>query len=114
MHAILKNPYRAEGGRHHSGNKMALANVRERLALHFDAEASLESRVTKDGYEVHIRMPYRTASPDAVAGCRAHAHPRRRGRAAPTATPQPASARRRDSRRFDAGGRPWLSPRCAC
>ena len=31
------------------GNKMALANIRERLALHFDAEASLESRVTKDG-----------------------------------------------------------------
>jgi hypothetical protein len=40
---------------------MALANVRERLALHFDAEASLESRVTRDGYEVHIRVPYRTA-----------------------------------------------------
>ena len=40
---------------------MALANVRERLALHFDAEASLESRVTKDSYEVHIRIPYRTA-----------------------------------------------------
>ena len=62
VHAILKNPYRAEGGSHHSGNKMALGNVRERLALHFDAEASLESRVTKDGYEVHIRLPYRRAS----------------------------------------------------
>jgi two-component system, LytTR family, sensor histidine kinase AlgZ len=61
VHAILKNPYRATGGNHHSGNKMALANVRERLALHFDAEASLESRVTKDAYEVHIRIPYRTA-----------------------------------------------------
>jgi two-component system sensor histidine kinase AlgZ len=66
VHAILKNPYRSDGGRHHSGNKMALANVRERLALHFDAEASLESRITKDGYEVHIRMPYRTADPDAA------------------------------------------------
>ena len=65
VHAILKNPYRAEGGRHHSGNKMALGNVRERLALHFDAEASLTSRVTKEGYEVHIRIPYRTAGPDA-------------------------------------------------
>ena len=52
------------GGRHHSGNKMALDNMRERLALHFDAEASLESRVTKDGYEVHIRMPYRTTRPE--------------------------------------------------
>ncbi len=40
---------------------MALDNIRERLALHFDAEASLESRVTRDSYEVHIRMPYRTA-----------------------------------------------------
>jgi two-component system, LytTR family, sensor histidine kinase AlgZ len=65
VHAILKNPYRASGGGHHSGNKMALDNVRERLALHFDAEASLESRVTKDAYEVHIRMPYRTARPAA-------------------------------------------------
>jgi hypothetical protein len=27
--------------------------------LHFDAEASLESRMTKESYEVHIRMPYR-------------------------------------------------------
>jgi two-component system sensor histidine kinase AlgZ len=66
VHAILKNPYRADGGRHHAGNKMALNNIRERLALHFDAEASLESRITKDAYEVHIRMPYRTADPDAA------------------------------------------------
>ena len=34
--------------------------IRERLALHFDAEASLENRLTRDSYEVHIRMPYRT------------------------------------------------------
>jgi two-component system sensor histidine kinase AlgZ len=67
VHMILRNPYRKDGGRHHSGNKMALGNVRERLALHFDAEASLESRVTKDGYEVHIRLPYRTSSnPDVM------------------------------------------------
>jgi len=63
VHAILRNPYRADGGRHHAGNKMALANIRERLALHFDAEASLESRVLRDSYEVHIRMPYRAESP---------------------------------------------------
>jgi hypothetical protein len=42
---------------------MALANVRERLALHFDAEASLESKVLENAYEVHIRMPYRTEAP---------------------------------------------------
>jgi two-component system sensor histidine kinase AlgZ len=70
IHAVLKNPYRADGGRHHSGNKMALANVRERLALHFDAEASLESRVTRDGYEVHIRVPYRTAEAEQAAPVR--------------------------------------------
>ncbi|MEO8507325.1 MAG: histidine kinase [Betaproteobacteria bacterium] len=81
VHAILKNPYRAQGGRHHSGNKMALANVRERLALHFDAEASLASRVTKDSYEVHIRIPYRTAKPhvgaDRPAGAASPAGPRK-------------------------------------
>ncbi len=61
-HAILRNPYQANGGRHHAGNKMAIANVRERLALHFDAEGSLESKVMADAYEVHLRMPYRPAT----------------------------------------------------
>jgi two-component system sensor histidine kinase AlgZ len=61
VHAILRNPFRAEGGTHRAGNKMALGNLRERLALHFDAEASLESKVTGDIYEAHIRMPYRKA-----------------------------------------------------
>ena len=61
VHAILRNPYQAEGGRHHAGNKMALANIRERLKLHFDAEGTLESRVRDAAYEVHIRIPYRTA-----------------------------------------------------
>ena len=58
VHAVLRNPYRFSGN-HHAGNKMAMENIRERLALHFDAEASLESRVSTDSYEVHIRMPYR-------------------------------------------------------
>ena len=58
VHAVLRNPYRFTGN-HHAGNKMAMDNIRERLALHFDAEASLESRAGKDSYEVHIRMPYR-------------------------------------------------------
>jgi two-component system sensor histidine kinase AlgZ len=61
VHAILRNPYRVDGGRHHAGNKMAFANVRERLALHFDAEGSLQARVKDASYEVHIRMPYRPA-----------------------------------------------------
>jgi two-component system sensor histidine kinase AlgZ len=37
---------------------MALANIRERLQLHFDAEASMASRVTGGSYEVTIRLPY--------------------------------------------------------
>ena len=36
---VLRNPYSREGN-HHAGNKMALANIRERLQLHFDAEAT--------------------------------------------------------------------------
>ena len=60
VHAILRNPFQA-GSRHKGGNRMALANIRERLALHFDAEAGLESKVNRENYEVHIRMPYRPA-----------------------------------------------------
>ncbi len=37
---------------------MALANIRERLQLHFDAEASLATSVADDTYQVHIVMPY--------------------------------------------------------
>ena len=55
----LKNPFPG-GGRHSAGNRMAIVNIRERLQLHFDAEASLASKANRDSYEVHIRMPYRT------------------------------------------------------
>jgi len=58
VHAVLRNPY-SRGSDHHAGNNMALGNIRERLQLHFDAEASLTSRVTDDTYQVHIIMPYR-------------------------------------------------------
>jgi two-component system sensor histidine kinase AlgZ len=57
VHAVLKNPYSREGN-HHGGNKMALNNIRERLQLHFDAEATLETRVGEDTYQVHIVLPY--------------------------------------------------------
>ncbi len=58
VHAVLRNPYSAQGDAH-VGNHMALGNIRERLQLHFDAEASLTSRVSGDTYQVHIIMPYR-------------------------------------------------------
>jgi two-component system sensor histidine kinase AlgZ len=97
VHAILRNPYRADGGRHHAGNKMAIGNIRERLKLHFDAEGVLESRVRDAVYEVHIRMPYRSirevqepeagaAAPgDRVNGGRRPTEPRASGEARTTA-----------------------------
>ncbi len=57
VHMVLHNPYRNEGN-HHGGNKMALGNIRERLALHFDAEASLTTRISNNAYQVHIVIPY--------------------------------------------------------
>jgi len=62
VHMVLRNPYRKHGS-HHSGNKMALANIRERLHLHFDAEASLKASVGDAHYEVHITLPYVTERP---------------------------------------------------
>lgn len=63
VHAVLRNPYAPDGDRH-SGNKMAIGNIRERLQLHFDAEASLTAHATADAYEVRIVMPYRKDGKD--------------------------------------------------
>ena len=57
VHAVLRNPFQ-EKNQHHGGSGMAVANIRERLQLHFDAEASLTSRVSGGVYEVHIVIPY--------------------------------------------------------
>mgnify|MGYP001601280636 CR=1 FL=1 len=57
VHAVLRNPYQRQGN-HHAGNKMALGNIRERLQLHFDAEATLVTRVADDTFQVHIVVPY--------------------------------------------------------
>lgn len=61
VHIVLRNPYQTEG-KHHSGNKMALNNIHERLALHFDAESSLESKVSDSVYQVHIIIPFVTTA----------------------------------------------------
>jgi two-component system sensor histidine kinase AlgZ len=57
----LGNPVPAES-RQSAGNRMAIANIRERLQLHFDAEASMRSEVSGGRYHVVIRMPYLTAA----------------------------------------------------
>ncbi len=56
---VLKNPFPG-GGRHSSGNRMAIVNIRERLQLHFDVEASMRSEVKEGTYTVTIRIPYIT------------------------------------------------------
>ena len=57
LHAVLRNPYQEKTGPQ-SGNRMALANIRERLQLHFDAEATLAMKAVDGAYQVHIVMPY--------------------------------------------------------
>ena len=58
VHVRLTNPYHPEH-QHRQGNRMALANIRERLALHFDVESTLESGVVGANWEIHMVMPYR-------------------------------------------------------
>ncbi len=52
----LRNPYRGEV-RNQSGNRMALENIRERLQLHFDAEAELSTHAGDGVFEVTISLP---------------------------------------------------------
>jgi two-component system sensor histidine kinase AlgZ len=61
VHIRLSNPYLPQN-QHHAGNKMALKNIRERLSLHFDAEATLKSHSGKGLYQVDIIIPYRRES----------------------------------------------------
>ena len=54
----LVNPC-AAGSVHHGGNRMALANIKERLALHYDLEARLEAKEADGQYHVHMVLPWR-------------------------------------------------------
>ncbi len=58
--ALIENPY-TEPLEKRAGNRMALQNIRERLALFFDAEARMQA--TQDGtrYRVELEIPYRHA-----------------------------------------------------
>ena len=57
LHISISNPY-APQNNHHSGNKMALKNIKERLKLHFDLESSLKAETKNSRYDVHIRIPF--------------------------------------------------------
>ena len=56
LHIIISNPF-TPNSTHHTGNKMALNNIKERLTLHFDLEAFLKTNIKNNRYEVHIRVP---------------------------------------------------------
>ncbi len=56
----LTNPYYPEH-QHRQGNRMALDNVRERLRLHFDVEATLKTGTAGERYQIEMVIPYRTS-----------------------------------------------------
>ena len=60
--ACIENPYQ-ENEQHRAGNRMALDNIRERLALFFDAEARISTQLTSGRFRVEIEMPYRRTQP---------------------------------------------------
>jgi len=55
----LFNPYWPEH-QHRQGNRMALVNIGERLDLHFDVEATLETTIVGDRFRICIGIPWRT------------------------------------------------------
>jgi len=61
LHIMLTNPYKPEH-QHRQGNRMALDNIRERLQLHFDVDARMETRATGDRFVISIVMPFRKAA----------------------------------------------------
>jgi len=57
MHIEVRNPCQTKV-KAHTGNKMALLNIRERLALKFDLEAQYNVDAAENYYHVHIQIPY--------------------------------------------------------
>lgn len=60
VHIEITNPV-CGVAMHHVGNRMAVDNIRERLMLFFDLEASLDVEQGNDVYRVRIRLPFRIA-----------------------------------------------------
>ena len=57
VHIVVRNPIATDVS-HHKGNRIALANIRERLMLHFDLDAQLKLEPLGAVYQVHIVIPY--------------------------------------------------------
>ena len=58
LHIAIANPTVA-ADQHARGNQIAVANIRERLALYYDLEARLETEAGENNYEVRIILPCR-------------------------------------------------------
>ena len=54
----VRNPLPEEGGVKHVGNRIALANIRERMELMYPGKASIDAGRTGDEYIVRLRFPY--------------------------------------------------------
>ena len=61
VHIEIANPLPDPTG-HHPGNRMALDNIRERLMLFYDLEATLDTQQGLDAYRVRIVLPFRVAA----------------------------------------------------
>lgn len=57
VHVVIRNPLSPDPV-HRKGNGIALDNIRERLLLHFDLDASLKAEPLGAVYQVHISFPY--------------------------------------------------------
>ncbi|MBL8417296.1 MAG: histidine kinase [Dechloromonas sp.] len=62
LRIAIANPT-VTAGLHASGNQIAVANIRERLALYYDLEARLEIEAGETNYEVRIILPCRKTIP---------------------------------------------------
>jgi two-component system sensor histidine kinase AlgZ len=58
LHLKVSNPAHVQVEPRSNGNKMALSNIRERLALLFDVEAQYQVESDANQYQVHIIIPY--------------------------------------------------------
>jgi len=62
LRIAIANP-NAGQSQHANGNHIAVANIRERLALYYDLEARLEIEASEQLYEVRIILPCRMPNP---------------------------------------------------
>lgn len=61
LNVVIRNPNHSDAPVR-SGNRMALSNIRERLALHFDAEARLSAHQVADEFVVQVVIPLKESA----------------------------------------------------